>query len=123
MSSIEGWTPGHFRSQFEGSPDFDKDSIEHPLQARLWIAFCHKIDSAFESFVENKLDEFSRYFSEAAEIASWLGSDQPMANSNVMAGLNRIDETSKQEAFKKLLALGIPLDNVMELSKHGKRKR
>jgi len=110
--SREEWLRQRIRDGAERQPGFSGWRTEHPLQARIWLAYCGYADSAFESmFMGWDVDAFQRSASAMAELASWLTNVSPQIEENL------------QETFRQFLNAGVPAEHAFALSQVRPKKR
>src|ERR1700704_3361876 len=74
--SKEDWVKQGIRERAQGEAGFDDWKSTHPIQARIWLAYCEYADRAFEAmFIRWDLEAFTRHVRSMRELASWISKD------------------------------------------------
>lgn len=108
----EDWLKERIRDRAARADGFKDFETEHPLQARIWLAFCNHADAAFEAmFTRWDVDAFSRAASAMAELATWISDDR-------LATVQSADEV-----FQKHVRDGVPVGHAIEIAEKPQKKK
>jgi hypothetical protein len=107
-----------FRERAESEAAFIAFRAEHPLKARVWLAYLESIDCAFEAILtRGDAQEFERCASRSLKLASCLG--QPI--SGVHAKQEKHSELEKRLDF--LIKSGLPVGLALHLAEPLKQRK
>ncbi len=109
--SKDDWLQERIRERAERQEGFAEWRATHPLQARLWLGFCGYADSAFEAILmRNDVRALQRSASAMSELASWIAEDRRPSAQDI------------EEAFRRCVEAGWPIDQAAELFQPPKKK-